>query len=430
MVSQDVVLFNDTIAANIAYGAGRVARVDAATRCRRPSARPPTRRTSLQVIEDLPDGFDTMIGENGVRLSGGQRQRLAIARAVLKDAPILILDEATSALDSESERHVQAALSDLMQRPHDGRHRASAVDDRERRPHRGVRPAAASSRSARTPRCSRPTASTRSCIASSTRSTAATRRARRSTRRVRHADGGMTSRKAGVVDVADAHRAHRVVVRLGRPGTPHPRRGARHDRARPSRHADRAGRPRASSPRRRAIGVPVTALPIEKKRLGGVGALRDWLRQPSGATSSTRTARPTAGSSRSRGRRCARPPAIVRTRHISAPVPDNLATRWLYRDASRFVVTTGESLRAQLIERLRLDASRVLSIPTGIDTQGVPSADRARTEGRSKRGRRRRRHVRRRHRRHAAQLEGTSLPDRRLRARHSPARRRATDASS
>jgi subfamily B ATP-binding cassette protein MsbA len=108
MVSQDVVLFNDSIGANIAYGARRNASMSELRQAAKAAH-------LLELIEDLPDGFDTMIGERGVRLSGGQRQRLAIARAILKDAPILVLDEATSALDSESERYVQNALEDLMQ---------------------------------------------------------------------------------------------------------------------------------------------------------------------------------------------------------------------------------------------------------------------------------------------------------------------------
>ncbi len=135
MVSQDVVLFNDTVAANIAYGASR----SVLARLKGDALRAEVRRAAeaahlAHVIEDMPDGFDTMVGENGVRLSGGQRQRLAIARAVLKDAPILILDEATSALDSESERHVQAALSELMR----GRttvviaHRLSTIESADR----------------------------------------------------------------------------------------------------------------------------------------------------------------------------------------------------------------------------------------------------------------------------------------------------------
>lgn len=108
LVSQEVVLFNDTVAANIAYGARR----GATTEDIRAAAQA---AHALEFIEMLPEGLDTLIGEKGVKLSGGQRQRLAIARAILKDSPILILDEATSALDTESERHVQAALETLMQ---------------------------------------------------------------------------------------------------------------------------------------------------------------------------------------------------------------------------------------------------------------------------------------------------------------------------
>ncbi|MCF8150360.1 MAG: lipid A export permease/ATP-binding protein MsbA [Sulfuritalea sp.] len=126
-VGQDVFLFDDTVAANIAYGEKRNAargEIEAAARAAH----------ALEFIEAMPQGFDTVIGENGARLSGGQRQRIAIARAILKDAPILILDEATSALDSESERAVQAALETLMQ----GRttlviaHRLSTVERADR----------------------------------------------------------------------------------------------------------------------------------------------------------------------------------------------------------------------------------------------------------------------------------------------------------
>lgn len=107
MVGQHVVLFNDTIGANIAYGRGDYDR-DAVMAAAKAAH-------ALEFIESLPQGLDTPIGENGVMLSGGQRQRLAIARALLKDAPILILDEATSALDSESEQKIQAALDVLME---------------------------------------------------------------------------------------------------------------------------------------------------------------------------------------------------------------------------------------------------------------------------------------------------------------------------
>jgi len=107
LVSQEVVLFNDTIAGNIAYGA--LAGID-----REAVLQAARSAHAMEFIEQLPDGLDTRLGEDGTLLSGGQRQRLAIARALLKDAPILILDEATSALDSESERAIQEALKQVM----------------------------------------------------------------------------------------------------------------------------------------------------------------------------------------------------------------------------------------------------------------------------------------------------------------------------
>ncbi len=127
LVSQDVVLFNDTVAANIAYGAmDKVMPSDIVAAAEAAHA--------MEFINEMPQGLETLVGENGVKLSGGQRQRLAIARALLKNAPVLILDEATSALDTESERHVQAALEVLMR----GRttiviaHRLSTIEKADR----------------------------------------------------------------------------------------------------------------------------------------------------------------------------------------------------------------------------------------------------------------------------------------------------------
>ena len=125
LVSQDVVLFNDTVAANVALG----------SELSREQVRAALAAAHLlDFVDTLPQGLDTLIGHNGSQLSGGQRQRLAIARAIAKDAPVLILDEATSALDSESERAVQAALERLMQ----GRttiviaHRLSTIETADR----------------------------------------------------------------------------------------------------------------------------------------------------------------------------------------------------------------------------------------------------------------------------------------------------------
>ena len=127
LVSQDVTLFNDTVAANIGYGRlGEASEREIVAAAEAAGA--------MGFISQMAEGLNTVIGEDGVRLSGGQRQRLAIARAFLKNAPILILDEATSALDSESERHVQDALEGLMR----GRttlviaHRLSTIEKSDR----------------------------------------------------------------------------------------------------------------------------------------------------------------------------------------------------------------------------------------------------------------------------------------------------------
>lgn len=126
IVSQKFTLFNATVAENIAYGIPEVSAEDI-----RQAA---SKAHAIDFIEQLSSGFNTLVGHDGTQLSGGQRQRIAIARAILKDAPILVLDEATSALDTESERHIQAALENVVQ----GRttfiiaHRLSTVENADR----------------------------------------------------------------------------------------------------------------------------------------------------------------------------------------------------------------------------------------------------------------------------------------------------------
>jgi subfamily B ATP-binding cassette protein MsbA len=106
LVSQEISLFDDTVRANIAYGRAGCGEADIVAAA--------TRAAAHEFITGLPQGYDTMVGEHGVKLSGGQRQRISIARAMVKNAPILLLDEATSSLDTESERQIQAALKELM----------------------------------------------------------------------------------------------------------------------------------------------------------------------------------------------------------------------------------------------------------------------------------------------------------------------------
>jgi subfamily B ATP-binding cassette protein MsbA len=105
LVSQDTILFDDTIKNNIAYAKSHASMEEIVKACEYAAAD--------EFIEKLPKGYDTVVGENGIRLSGGQKQRISIARAILKESPIILLDEATSSLDADSEEIVQNAISNL-----------------------------------------------------------------------------------------------------------------------------------------------------------------------------------------------------------------------------------------------------------------------------------------------------------------------------
>ena len=131
VVPQDTVLFNDTIFYNIAYGRPGASRAEIEEAARHARIH--------DFIASLPDGYDTMVGERGLKLSGGEKQRVAIARVILKAPQILIFDEATSALDTKTEREIQASLAEVASQPHDAGHRAPAFDRDRRRPDPGAR---------------------------------------------------------------------------------------------------------------------------------------------------------------------------------------------------------------------------------------------------------------------------------------------------